>query len=67
MLYPLENQGTEPVGCITDDEGKAWLVLPEGGKYRAVISLPGGSKKCTVQPEPVREFSTVKTVVVNVP
>ncbi len=65
ILKPLDSQATSPVGCVTDEEGKAWLVVPEGGQYLAVISLPDKTLTVKVTPEPNREFSTVKTVVVE--
>jgi hypothetical protein len=65
ILKPLDRQATSPVGCVTDGEGKAWFVVPEGGQYLAVIALPEKILTVKVTPEPNREFSAVKTVMVK--
>ena len=35
FLIPASGQATNPVGVMTDPEGKAWFVLQEPGTYRA--------------------------------
>jgi len=65
ILYPMENQGTEPTGSITDEAGKAWIVVPENGKYLAMITVGDRTRCIPVEPERVREYSTVKSVSVE--
>jgi hypothetical protein len=66
VLWPGESVAASPIGSVTDSEGRAWVVLPEGGPCTAVISLADRTLRVNVQPEQVREFSVVKTVVVEV-
>jgi len=66
VLYPAEDQGAEGLGSVTDPEGKAWIVVPEYGRYHAVLSLPNRAVTLDVAVEPAREFSAVKTVVADV-
>ena len=54
MLYPGAGQAVDPVGSVTDAAGKAWIVVPEGGEYRALVSLPDGSYEAAVMPRPLR-------------
>lgn len=35
ILYPEASQSTNPVGVMTDPQGRAWFVLQEAGRYRA--------------------------------
>jgi hypothetical protein len=67
VLHPKKGQPVAPVGSVTDENGRAWIVVPMGGKYRAVVSLPSGSLEAEVTPEPIGEYTAVKTVRVNIP
>ena len=36
LIEPVGGQSTNPVGVMTDSNGRAWFVLQEAGPYRAV-------------------------------
>ncbi|MBN1555613.1 MAG: beta galactosidase jelly roll domain-containing protein [Phycisphaerae bacterium] len=66
MLHPLEGQGTEPVGSVTDSDGRAWILVPEAGRYSAVVTTPEGDVfHSEVTPEPAKEYGRVATVDVH--
>ncbi|MBN1943930.1 MAG: beta galactosidase jelly roll domain-containing protein [Phycisphaerae bacterium] len=65
VLYPADGQPASPLGSVTDNDGKSWIVLPEGGTYTAVLTLKGKTLRLDVQPDLPREFSRIKTVTVE--
>ena len=50
ILYPEEGQSVVPCGVMTDLEGRAWFVLREPGRYRAVCAENETTFTTTLQP-----------------
>ena len=54
-LYPDEDQSMNPRGVLTDLNGRAWFVLQEPGRYRAVCD--GGETTFTASTQPLEQVA----------
>ncbi len=61
-LIPTD-QPTDPIGAVSDSDGKAWFYCKAGaGKYRAMVAVRGKWVEAIVTPAPVGEWTQVKTM-----